>query len=189
MVQQCQSRKHDEIERPYSEDAANIKRLDMNSAGSLLLSKQQLRNQECAQVKKHGDTKWANIPYSKEPWIMDRVGRNLVHVMEAEHTNEGEETESIQFRPVIRVVRCHSRSNSRKTLLLDDLMPHSRDSLCQKSWSPARGANIHSIQAVEKSFTEIALIEKKGKFPTVPKTTTTDLPSRHRRGTRRLLSA
>jgi hypothetical protein len=109
----------------------------VNSAGSFSLSKQQLRDQECAQEKEHGDAKRANIPYSKEPWITDRAGRNVVHAMEAEHTKEDEEAQSIQLGPVIRVAasaQCRTWPNARQAFLLDHLMI-----LCRMSLLPTKG--------------------------------------------------
>ena len=92
MVQQRQSEKRNKIERPYSEDAVYIERFDVNSAGSLSLAKQQLRDQKRAEQKENRDTERADIAYPKEPWMVDRIGGHVVHAVETEHAQEGEET-------------------------------------------------------------------------------------------------
>jgi hypothetical protein len=64
----------------------------VNSAGSLSLAKQQLGDQKRAQEKENRDTERADIAHPKEPWVVDRIGGHVVHAMEGEHAQEGEET-------------------------------------------------------------------------------------------------
>ncbi len=116
MVQNRQPKKHQEVERPNAKNSPHIERLNMYPSHALALAHQEFSNKKCAQQKEDRNAEWADVADPRQPQVPHWIGFNIVHAVEAEHAQKCEETQRIEFRPIIAtslrrtalVLNCHS---------------------------------------------------------------------------------
>src|SRR3954454_13607550 len=100
MSERDQSIEHSEVERPNTQYAPDIKRLDVNVAGLFAFAQQKLHDQKRAEQKEDGYAKSSRSADSVQQRMRLGVDRDVVKQVKSEHTEEGEKTQRVQFGTV-----------------------------------------------------------------------------------------
>ncbi len=100
MVEYREAEEHGEVEWPDAQDTAHIEGWNVDLSGAVALPEEEVGDEECAEQEEHRHSERANGAYAKRPEIPRWIGADVVHAMEGEDTEEGEEAEGIEFGPV-----------------------------------------------------------------------------------------
>lgn len=103
LLQQDQPEEDQKIQRPYAQNAPHIEGLELDPASLVVLSEEQLRDEEGTEQKEDGDAQVAEETDFIEPIVLRGIDRNVVHSMHDEDHRESDETEYNQFRAIVAV--------------------------------------------------------------------------------------
>jgi hypothetical protein len=102
-IEEGEAEESQKVQGPDAKDATHIKGRYVDAAGLGLLAKKEFSDEEGAEEKEDTDAEGSGGAEIKEPGVVDGVGWDVVHAMEAEDTDEGEEAKSIEFGAIVPV--------------------------------------------------------------------------------------
>lgn len=90
-----------EVQRPDAEDATDVEGLHMDAAGLGALADEEFGDEEGAEEEEDRDTEGSGGAEAEEPGVVGGVGGDVVHAVETEDEEEGEEAEGVEFGAVV----------------------------------------------------------------------------------------
>src|SRR5258707_15878825 len=100
MSQGGQSEESRQIERPDSQHAAYVERLNVDGAGLRAFTQQKFDDEKRAQQKEEGNAEGSRGVDGIGQWLGHGIDGRVIHAMKGEDPEEGKETESVEFGAV-----------------------------------------------------------------------------------------